>query len=157
MAKRWVGQMKPAIKCTLMELLPWTLFLMILNCRLLLPSQPLSSLQLYKDGVYIMGVGFHFFYLLWLLSLTVYAAYDLVFPCKVEQQMHGKRKLAHIKRVYINYPSKSEVVTGLSPRHYALRYKGFQSSEEQEKEMKARLKTTSVVHEQYRIYFSQLD
>ena len=156
-AKRWAGRMKPSIKLTILKLLPWKVFYFV-HHHLLFPltENAISSLEIYKDSFYIVGVGFHIFHLLWLMILAVYVGYELSLPCKYEARQRGKREMAGIRRSYLLYPPKSQVVTGLSPGHYALRYKGFQSNGE-DKEMKVRMRTNAMAHDQYRIAFSQLD
>ena len=155
--KRWVGKMKPTIKLAVLQLLPWKVFY-FLHHNLLFPftEKPVSSLEFYKDSFYILDVGFHIFHLVWLLFLALYIGYELSLPCKHETRLRGKKEMAGIPRSFLHYPQKSQVVTGLSPGHYALRYKGFQSDGE-DKELKARLRNNSMAHEQYRIVFSQLD
>ena len=138
------------MKTTVLELLPWTIT-MLLHC-----DYPLSSLEIRLD-TFIMGFGFPVFFHVWLLYLTLYVAYDLAFPCKSEHWRQGKKEMARLQRTWINYPPKSEVVTGLSPRHYALRYKAFLANEEQEKEMKTLKRTNFMAHEHYRIVFSELE
>ncbi|CAI8014522.1 hypothetical protein GBAR_LOCUS9057 [Geodia barretti] len=117
---------------------------------------PVSSLEFYKDSFYVVGVGFHIFHLLWLIILAVYVGYELSLPCKYEARQRGKKEMAGTRRSYLCYPPKSQVVTGLSPGHYALKYKGFQSDRE-DKELKCRIRTNAMAHEQFRIVFSQLD
>jgi hypothetical protein len=151
-AKRWVSEMKAATKSLLMELLPWKIFL-FLHYSILHEKR----LPLLEDSVYALVIAFRFFSLLWLLFLTMYVGYDFAIPCKYESRRHGRKELAGVYKSNFNYPPKSQVVTGLSPRHYALRYKRISSNGEDEKEMKARIRTNAMVHEQYRILLSQLD
>lgn len=157
-AKRWVGEMKPDVKSTLLELLPWKIFLFLhRNLLSTFFEKPLSSLELYEDIIYIVTIGFRCFCLLWLIFVVLYVGYEFAIPCKYASQQRGKMELAGTSRTAFNYPPKSQVVTGLSPRHYAIRYKGFPSSGEAERDIKARMRTNAMAHEQYRILHSQFD
>jgi hypothetical protein len=155
-AKQWVGKMKPSVKLTVLELLPWKMFYFLHHLLFPFTEKPVSSLEFYKDSFYVVGVGFHIFHLLWLIILAVYVGYELSLPCKYEARQRGKKEMAGTRRSYLRYPPKSQVVTGLSPGHYALKYKGFQSDRE-DKELKCRIRTNAMAHEQFRIVFSQLD
>lgn len=156
--KRWVCEMKSNVKSMLLELLPWKVFLFLhRNLLSTFFEKPLSSLELYEDSVYIVSIGFRGFCLLWLLFAVLYVGYDFAMPCKYDSQSQGKKELAGVCKIVLNYPPKSQVVTGLSPRHYALRYRGFPSNGEAEREIKARMRTNAMAHEQYRILLSQLD
>ena len=154
-AKRWVCEMNPEVKSTLLELLPWKVFL-FLNRNILFTLSE-TSLESYSDTVYILNIGFRGFCLIWLLFVVLYVGYDFAIPCKCDSQSQGRRELAGVYRTNLNYPSKSQVVTGLSPRHYALRYKVFSPTGEVDRETKARIKSNMMIHEQYRILLSQLD
>lgn len=157
-AKRWVCELNPEVKSTLLELLPWKVFLFLnRNISSTLSEKPLSSLDVYNDTVYILNIGFRGFCLIWLLFVVLYVGYDFAIPCKCDSQSQGRRELAGVYRTVFNYPSKSQVVTGLSPRHYALRYKVFSPTGEVDRETKARIKSNMMIHEQYRILLSQLD
>ena len=150
--------MKPDVKSTILELLPWKIFLFLhRNLLSTFFEKPLSSLKLYEDSVYIVGFGFRCFCMLWLLFVALYVGYDFALPCKYDSQPRGRRELAGVCGMVLDYPPKSQVVTGLSPRHYARRYSGFPSNGETEREMKAQMRTNAVAHEQYRILHSQLD
>ena len=157
-AKRWVDEMKPSIKSAILELLPWKIFLFLYR-NILSPffEKPLSSLELYEDSVYIVGIGFQCFSLLWLIFVTLYVGYDFAIPCKYDSQLRGRKELAGISKRILNYPTKSQVVTGVSKTHYALRYRGFPANEDLESELKARRRSNAAMHEQYRILLSQLD
>ena len=157
--KRWVCEMKPNIKISLLELLPWKIFLFL--HRNLLPSiffeKPISSIEFYEDHVYIVTIVFRGFSLLWLLLVVLYVGYDFAIPCKCDSQALGRKEIAGLGKVILDYPPKSDLVTGLSRRHYVLRYKGFPATGETERERKALMRTNILVHERYRILFSQLD
>lgn len=156
-AKRWACQIKPATKLALLELLPWKVFLFLhRNLFSTFFEKPLSSLELYQDGIYIVGIGFRCFGLLWLLFVAVYVGYDFAIPCKNDSQLWGRRELAGVPKKVLLYPPKSQVVTGLSPRLYALRYRGFPSSGDDEREMKVRMRNNAVAHEHYRVLYSEL-
>lgn len=149
--------MKLNTKLALLDLLPWKIFLFI--HRHLLSTvfeKPLSSLELYEDSVYIVSIGFRCFCLLWLIFVALYVGYDFAIPCKNDSQLRGRRELAGVPKKLLNYPPKSQVVTGLSSKHYALRYRGFPSSGDEEREIKVRMRNNAVVHEQYRILHSEL-
>ena len=157
-AKRWIDEMQPAIKSAILELLPWKIFLFLYR-NILLPffEKPLSSLELYEDSIYIVDIGFRCFSLLWLIFVTLYVGYEFAIPCKYDSQSRGRKELAGISKRALNYPAKSQVVTGVSKKHYTLRYRGYPSPEDTEREIKASRKTNAVMHEQHRILLSELD
>ena len=149
--------MKPNTKLALLELLPWKIFLLLhRNLLSTFFEKSLSSLEIYEDSVYIVSIGFRCFCLLWLLFIGLYVGYDFAIPCKNDSQLRGRRELAGVPKKVLIYPPKSQVVTGLSSRRYALRYRGFPSNGEEERETKVRMRNNAVAHEQYRIVHSEL-
>lgn len=84
--------------------------------------------------------------------------YELSLPCKSEQPLSGyggKKEMVRIPKKDFIYPPKSKVVTGLSPGHYALKYRGY--DQERDKENKGQLRSNTIAHEQCRITFSELE
>lgn len=156
-SKRWVDEMKPTVQSTVLELLPWTIFLLLNRHMSPFFEKPLSSLEFYEDSVYIVGIGFHCFSLIWLIVVALYVSYDISITCKYDSQARGRKELAGVSKTVLNYPAKSQIVTGLSQRHYTFRYRGFPSNEDAERETKAHMRNNAIMHAQCRILFSQLD
>ena len=135
-----------------MQLLPWK-FILFLHRNILVMDIGQTPP---RDSIFIIGIIFDIFFLVWLFLLALYIANDLSLPCKSEGQfLDGGREMVRIPRKDFQYPPKSAVVTGLSPGHYALKYRGYDN--ERDRENKGLLRTNTIVHEQCRITFSELE
>lgn len=154
--RKWVKEMNVDIKVMLMELLPWNVFLYVFYILLLSISVEKSpyTFYVYKDGMLIIGTVFNSFFLLWLVCVVMYVTYDFAIPMKHDTLPEGPKEMTGTVRFDPVYPSKSQLVMGLSLKYSRIISLGNKVCE---RETKAIIKCNTLQHNHYRIKLSELN